>query len=180
MDIREYFARYGFSIFHWAHIRSRCKCTLEAALNYINDNDSADVQLLYANDPSLTAAKTFQALMHLLKRKPIWAINIGEAEFSTEQCDEITDMLRNSEVAFMFADAILVGSEYVRLWKDIIRERRRYTVEARWLLTNDDAQNRIIRRCKNMWWPPMALGRNKHFSNKKSECPEGMMSVQSL
>ena len=169
MDFHEYFEKYGFSIIHWAHIRSRCKCTLEEVMTYISQNDDVDLQVLYANDSSLTTTKTFQALVSLVNSKPVWAINVGEAEFSTSQCDEITSMLRNSNVAFMFADAILVGNDYVRVWKDIIRERRRNTLEARWLLGNDKTQNHIIQRCRNMWWPPMALGRNKRWKNQRRD-----------
>ena len=151
------------AVWHWAHMRLRCQCTLADALKYICDNDT-DVQIIYANDPAAATVPAFSYLLSVLRAGRVWAVNLGEVEFSASQCAALTLALRQSAVAFMFVDAVLVGDYYTRLWKNIIQERRRGTVAARWLLSDDTAQNKIIRSCTHMWWPPLALGRNKRWS----------------
>ena len=154
MAMEAYFEKHGTAIMNWVHMRSRCKCTLEEVLRYIHDSNM-NVQIIYANHPSVTKTSTFDILMSVIRNKSVWAINLGEAEFSLEQCNQLTSTLHDSNIAFMFVDAILVGKKYVRLWKDIIRQRRRTTVSAHWLYSENEAQNHIIRCCKNMWWTPV-------------------------
>lgn len=165
MKIHEYFETYGCAVLSWAHMKLRCNQSLENVLLYVFANE-IDVQILYANDCRVAKTKAFNHLLSVIQQRRVWAINLGEVEFSPEQCNSLTKALHNSAVAFMFVDAILVGSGHVRVWKNIIRKRRQNTMTARWLLSSNTTQNEIIYRCKNMWWSPLALGRNKKF--KKS------------
>jgi len=62
----------------------------------------------------------------------------------------------------MFVDAILVGKDEVKRFKHIIQKRRRET-RGRWIMGDNNAQNKIIMRCRNMWFAPWSLGQNKKF-----------------
>ena len=163
MKIHEYFETYGCAVLSWTHMKLRCvNESLASVLLYVAANE-IDVQILYANDCRVAKKEAFHHLLSVIQQRRVWAINLGEVEFSPEQCNSLTKALLNSAVAFMFVDAIFVGSGHVRVWKGIIRKRRQNTTTARWLLSNDTTQNRIIYRCKNMWWSPLSLGRNKNF-----------------
>ena len=157
--LKEYFQDYGTDIISWSHIRCRCRrASLKDLIHHICD---LNPQVVYLNDPDMSRSDEFAALLRLLTETSVWAINLGEIEFSSSQCTALTAALERSQIAFMFVDAVFVGSEHVLMWKKILRERRRETEDARWLLTDDVVQNRVIKACKNMWWSPMALGRNK-------------------
>ena len=158
MNFEEYVEMYGIDVVHWAHVRTRVRIDL---LNFLKELKSYHVQILYANTSEIEHPETFQVLCELLEINTIWAINLGEIRFSQHQCIELISTIRKTNVCFMFVDAILVGKDVVRELKDIIRERRRSVTVPPWLITNNIKQNRIILRCRNMWFGPCSLGRNK-------------------
>ena len=158
MEWSEYTSMYEVSVFHWAHAKTRISTDLCECLNLLK---LENVQVLYVNTEEITKESCFDALCELLKVGTVWALNVGEASFSINQCRALHDTILKSNVAFMFLDAILVGKDTVRKFKDVIRDRRRNTVTAPWIISDDDKQNNIILRCRNMWFSPCALGRNK-------------------
>lgn len=158
-EIKGYFDRYGTDVVSWSHIRTRCRASyLTHVLEHVL---TTGAQVVYLNHPDMARKDEFAGLIRLLENTNVWAINLGEIEFSPVQCKALTVALHRSQVAFMFVDALFVGKDQVCIWKKIIRERRRETQDAPWLLSDDSAQNRVIAKCRNMWWSPMALGRNK-------------------
>lgn len=158
-SLTEYFDRYGTDIVSWSHIRTRCRpCHLTDVLEHAL---TIDAQVVYLNHPDMARPNEFAGLIRLLENTNIWAINLGEIEFSPAQCHALTVALHRSQVAFMFVDAVFVGKDQIWIWKKIIRDRRRETQDAPWLLSDNPAQNLVIAKCRNMWWSPMSLGRNK-------------------
>ena len=118
------------------------------------------------NTPDLEKENVFRVFCNMIRKSHIWAINLGEVRMSDAQCNLLIDTIRDSMVSFMFVDAVLVGKDVVRTLKDIIRDRRRTTSQARWIIGDDHAQNNVILRCRNMWFGPCSLGRNKHRLEK--------------
>jgi len=155
------------SVFYWAHARNRISknISLETVLRFLRKQNAP--QILYANSEEVTDPFAFKELCLLITKGDAWAINIGEARFTPSQCEQLVQRVRSSSIAFMFVESIFVGSHVVRALKDIIRERRRSTKKARWLISNDRVQNKVIMKCTNMWWPPWSLGRNKHALMRK-------------
>lgn len=166
MNLNEYIESYQSDVVHWAHVKTRVKIKLD---DFLLQLKRYNVQILYANTEELEKDTSFRYLCELLENKTIWAVNLGEVRFSEKQCSQLTETVKNSNICFMFVDAILVGKEVVRRLKDIIRERRRKTEYAPWIFSNDEHQNFVISQCKNMWFGPSSLGRNKTKNIKKNQ-----------
>lgn len=155
--------------FRWAHARQRLAAGSEAesltrALRALRARHAP--QVLYANTEAASHPSAFSALCALLEAGHTWAVNVGEAHLTPEQCRRLQESVARSQVAFMFVERNFVGPRVVRELKDTIRERRRRVAPgepAPWLLGPDAAQNRVVMGCTAMWWPPWALGRNKAF-----------------
>ena len=158
MQLSEYVQVYDSHVMHWSHVKTRVNINF---VSFLHELKSLDVQILYANTAEVERPDAFNMLCELLLLNRIWGVNLGEIRFSHDQCIELIKVIRNSKVCFMFVDAILVGKEVVREMKDIIRDRRRNTKEAPWIISDDVKQNEIIMRCRNMWFSPYSLGRNK-------------------
>ena len=160
----EYFESHDSNVVRWAHVKNNSKArTIYELLKYLMESNLR-VQILYANDAKLNEAITFEILLALLKKKTIWAVNMGECVFSQEQCKMLLHVVEHDScVAFMFVDAIYVGNVAVRALKDVIRTRRRKSMNAPWLLGENQEQNSVIFQCRSMWFNPLSLGRNKHF-----------------
>ena len=162
-SLNVYFDTYPvkLQIFCWAHAKNRISkdISLAATLHHLRDRHAP--QILYANTCNSTEPIAFKELCLLIREGDVWAVNIGEAQFSVEQCEHLIRSVKSGNVAFMFVDSIFVGPTVVRILKDIIRERRRATRQAQWLISTDKVQNKVIMKCKNMWWAPWSLGRNK-------------------
>lgn len=127
-------------------------------------------QILYANAEVVTQDDVFAELCALMEDGRVWAVNVGEAHFSDAQCDRLIEAVRRSNVAFMFVEENFVGRQVVRTLKDIIRDRRRDTTVARWLIgTHSDEQDAIVLQCCSMWWAPRSLGRNQTALRAKRE-----------
>jgi len=158
MKFEEYVETYGMDVVHWAHVRNRVRINL---LDFLKEMKLYHVQILYVNTYEIEQAEIFKVLCELIEKNTIWAINLGEIRFSSSQCVELISSIKKSNVCFMFVDSVLVGKDVVRELKDIIRERRRNATFPPWLITNDAKQKNIILRCRNMWFGPCNLGRNK-------------------
>ena len=164
MTFEEYVLMFGCDIVHWAHFRARVNKSLAYMLQEVG---KFNVQILYANTELVTKPNEFRALCELIVKGTIWGLNVGEARFTAHQCQLLYKSIENSKVAFMFMDSILVGNYEVKRFKTLIQERRRQTISERWLMEEgDDAQNEIIMKCRNMWFSPWSLGRNKKISNQ--------------
>lgn len=154
-------------VFHWSRMLA---CTSRRAMplsEMMGDvlrffRHSSTLQIAYLN--TCVALHHFDLLCAMLRECPtLWAINLGETMFSSDQCAALIQSIRASRVAFMFVDAVYVGEAVVQTLKAIIRTRRREAKEAPWLLTDEttDAQRAVVLRCGSMWWAPWCLGRNK-------------------
>ena len=70
-----------------------------------------------APPPSLqTKPWLFAALCDLLRKCPVWSINLGELRFSEEQCVRLGATLAASGVTHMFYECTVAGR-----WKDEFR-----------------------------------------------------------
>jgi len=54
-----------------------------------------------------------------------------------------------------------VPEHWRRRFKDLLRDRRRQTTTAPWLLSGDLKQDAVVLACKKMWFGPMHLGRTQ-------------------
>lgn len=170
LSIDGYFEAYPeqLDVFQWSHAKHRLKSdtTLCMVLQYLRSVNAP--QILYANGSEVTRNPTFGELCSLLEDGNVWALNVGEAHFSGLQCDRLIESVRNSAVAFMFVEGNFVGNDVVRVLKDIIRDRRRHSTSARWLIgTHSSEQDAIIMRCCSMWWAPWSLGRNQSMLKRR-------------
>ena len=127
----------------------------------------APVQIAYFNHPAFAATDVFPLLLNFLALTDVWAVNLGETQFTPEQGKLLALALGRSRVGFLFVDAVLVGAELVRELKDIIkanREKLRALGQEPWLFCSDnEPQNKIIRRCEKMWFNAKNLKRNELF-----------------
>ena len=145
MEIDRYFERHPASlhIFRWAHARQYLSTPSEhrglcASLLALRAREAP--QILYANTEAITDDSAFPVLCDLLRAGKTWAVNLGEARFSSLQCAELHRTILNSQVAFMYVERNFVGQDTVRLLKDAIRDRRRSIKAgepAPWLLSHD-------------------------------------------
>ena len=171
-SVDEYAQVHDTCVFRWSHARARLRSrdeseALDDALRWLIGHPP---QVLYANTPAVTSPGPFASLLSLLRLRRTWALNVGEARFSEAQCAELTQAVRESEVAFMFVDVAFVGGAVVRELKDVIRARRRSVrpgSPSPWTLSDDERQNAIIMQCTSMWWAPWSLGRNKSFMKQR-------------
>lgn len=143
----------------------------------------ASVQIAYFNSPAFAAPEVFPLLLNFLALTDVWAINLGEIQFTQEQCQLLICALGRSRVGFAFVDAVLVGGEMVRALKDVLkanRERLRLAGDEPWLLSANEAQNRVIRKCDKMWFNARSLKRNEQFESlrrKGSAAPASSSSA---
>ena len=170
LALNEYFERHPeeLDVFHWttARYKLRSDISLCAVLQHLRK--ACAPQILYVNTETIVDdAHAFDEMCALITDQHVWALNIGEAHFHAHQCGRIIEAVRHGRVAFMFVEANFVGQSVVRTLKDIIRDRRRATIEAPWLLGRSDKQDAVIMRCTAMWWAPWSLGRNQRVLTNK-------------
>tara|TARA_B110000046_G_scaffold130536_1_gene137083 strand:- start:312 stop:809 length:498 start_codon:yes stop_codon:yes gene_type:complete len=159
MTLDDYIHLFGCDVVRWAHVRARVNTSLFDMLQQLQQYD---VQILYTNTELVTTPRTFDALCELVSKGTVWGLNIGEAELDAQQCQSLYTCVAHSNVAFMFIDAVFVGNSEVKRFKTLIQQRRRQT-RGRWTMGVTTDQDAIIMRCRNMWFAPWSLGRNKNF-----------------
>ena len=126
---------------------------------------SVPTQVAKLNHPGFARPDAFPLLLAFLRRSGVWACNLGEIEFSEEQCKQLCKALEAGGVGFLFVDKVKVGGVAVRRLKDTIwsnRDRRRRNESEPWLLSAVNgaaAQNAVIRSARGarMWRGPLLV-----------------------
>lgn len=97
------------------------------------------------------------ALLCLLRRTRVWAVNLGELDLSPEQLDRLLGAVSNSDVTHMFYECERMTPERKVAFRDAIRCNRRK--HRRWVLCDpaDPACPHCasVRACTHMWFDPM-------------------------
>lgn len=155
-----------------------CNCvstslTAPALLQAVLDHRTP-VQVAALNDPNFAKPEAFPLLCLFLSISGVWACNLGEIAFSAAQCEQLGRALAAGGVGFLFVDEVHVGKEEKRKLKAVIklnRERRLRDGTEPWLLSENEAQNAVIRSlpCQKMWFGPLQLARNKRFEEARKE-----------
>lgn len=93
----------------------------------------------------------FSKLLVFLRTTNLWAINLGELEFTAEQLEELLCAIQNSLITHMFyeCDALPLGMKD-RFRHAIRHNRRKHNM---WQLGH--GHDPAIRNCTNMWFDPL-------------------------
>lgn len=87
-------------------------------------------------------------LLELLKKKPIWCINIGETYEVTNDCwRQFCDSLVHTSVTHLYVSEHVISIELKNKMRDNIRENRK-----KHDLHCSIKNLKVIERCTNMWW----------------------------
>jgi hypothetical protein len=155
-------------VFHWTTARYKLRSDISLCTVLQHLRKACAPQVLYVNSETIANdGEAFDEMCALITDQHVWAVNIGESHLDAQQCERIIEAVRYSRVAFMFVEANFVGHSVVRILKDIIRDRRRATTDAPWLLGRSDEQDTVIMSCTAMWWAPWSLGRNQRVLSNK-------------
>ena len=133
------------------------------------------VQVAMLNDAIFAKPECFALLLRLLALGRVWAVNLGETEFSAAQLEELGQALAAGGVGFLFVEEKYLSPAEKGALKAIIkanRDRRRGDGSEPWLLSeHDSVQNEVIRSlpCCKMWFGPLNLARNKAFEAARKE-----------
>ena len=104
----------------------------------------------------------FGHLLRFLRTSTVWAVNLGELNFSSVQLDALTDALRASHVTHMFYECDHLPSGMKESWRGILRCNREK--HSRWLLSDADKEGQVsILECTNMWFDPVRHARNQRL-----------------
>lgn len=143
----------------------RGRVLLQACLD-----ESAPVQIAFLNElTELATPAGFAVLCKFLESSGVWAVNLGEIEFSREQCSMLARAMEFGGIGFAFVEGGLVGADAVSEIKQALRRvrlQRRANGTEPWLLQADSTQptvaeqNAIIKQCRKMWWNAHSLRRN--------------------
>ena len=132
----------------------------------------------------LQTPEGFKLLCALLTRCPVWSLNLGEIEFSEAQHERLVETLKTSSVTHMFYDEKYCGAGRKKKKSDPSGEAQEEAAEekslkeelmdtirdnrkkhALWKLSNDSAQNAVIKEVTKNWFNPLNHGVNVAWIN---------------
>ena len=139
-SLQRYLADHECSaVLSWRHAQNIVDSKLSpAALLQAVLDQRAPVQVAYLNSPEFARPDTFPLLLCFLALSGVWAVNLGEVEFSDGQCEQLERAIARGGVGFLFVDAVHVGDRNVRLLKRSIkknRQRQSIAADEPWLLS---------------------------------------------
>ena len=159
---------------------------LSVGLHYLSSVYSGAVEILICcgnvqsvpNNGNTAPDSVVTSLCTLLAGGSLWGLNVGEWQFSPAQMEALCKAAAGptSRLCFAFVDSVLCGSEKtLDLRVNVLRPRRRATVDATWLLGEDLEWNKILTNPGNFnfWLNPGSLRRNKERLQQMRKRPMG-------
>ena len=141
--------------------------------------NSLQVAFLQGATP-LQRPELFDLLGRLLREAPkLWSLNLGEIELSAEQCEALTDWLRESKVTHMFYECTRAGEGVKKGFMDVIRKNR--SKLSLWRFTDDDkAQNAVIFQAEKSWFTSWRHKENQEWvrRSKDAKMVEALKAAQ--
>lgn len=134
------------------------------------------VQVAYLQGALPLQGPFFSTLLDWLKMGHIWAVNLGELNFSRPQMSALFATIKESNVTHMFYECTVAG-EWKEEFKDAIRANR--AKHGRWRLSRDHVQNHVIMQVNKNWFNPTSHLVNKLFVDRNTQgWPSGTDRVQ--
>ncbi|CAM9281461.1 unnamed protein product [Chrysoparadoxa australica] len=151
------------------HLSPDCNsAVMDSVLEALMDNDNC--QALYMQNFNDAVGNAQIALLtKLLKKKKIWALNLGENYNVTLDCwHEFCNDLKETSVTHAYLSEHTISAELKTAIRDTIRDnRKKHTQHC------SGSNQRIIEGVTNMWWNPRNSSRFKAEVEeiRKLDCP---------